>query len=161
MPSRGSDCRLESSNMLIVDDSGTKKRRMLCIVVSCLPALFERLMLLDYQIRLNFASGVGLQNIGETDIESATARFLVLLRTKLIGMAFQTPNELCRIRRTYIRIRHSGRALQTSTTPKFCVQLANRIQPLDINQHHPLVWMFSHIVEERLIKSRAGKERIV
>ena len=38
---------------------GTKKRRMLCIVVSRLPALFQRLMLLDYQNGLNFASGVG------------------------------------------------------------------------------------------------------
>ena len=39
---------------------GTKKRRMLCIVVPRLPAVFYRLMLLDYQIGLNFASGVGL-----------------------------------------------------------------------------------------------------
>jgi hypothetical protein len=38
---------------------GTKKRRMLCIVVSRLPAVFQRLMLLDYQIELDFASGVG------------------------------------------------------------------------------------------------------
>jgi hypothetical protein len=37
-----------------------KKRRMLCIVVSKLSAVFQRLMLLDYQIELNFASGVGL-----------------------------------------------------------------------------------------------------
>jgi hypothetical protein len=37
---------------------GTKKRRMLCIVVSRLPALFHRLMLLDYQIGLDFASGM-------------------------------------------------------------------------------------------------------
>jgi len=36
---------------------GTKKRRMLCIVVSRLPALSQRLMLLEYQIRLGFASG--------------------------------------------------------------------------------------------------------
>ena len=39
---------------------GTKKRRMLCIVASCLPALFQQLMLLDYQIGLDFASGVEL-----------------------------------------------------------------------------------------------------
>lgn len=38
---------------------GTKKRRMLCIVVSRLSALFERLMLLDYQIGLDLASGMG------------------------------------------------------------------------------------------------------
>ena len=44
---------------------GTKKRRMLHIVVSRLPALFERLMLLDYQIGLNFASGVESWNVGE------------------------------------------------------------------------------------------------
>ena len=48
-----------------------KKRRMLCIVVSRLPALFERLMLLDYQIGLNFASGVGSWNIGKIVSESA------------------------------------------------------------------------------------------
>ena len=44
---------------------GTKKRPMLCIVVSCLPAVFHWLMFIDYQIRLNFASGVGLKNVGE------------------------------------------------------------------------------------------------
>ena len=44
-PSRGIDCRLESSNVFIVDGPGTKKRRMQCIVVSRLPALFERLMI--------------------------------------------------------------------------------------------------------------------
>jgi hypothetical protein len=38
---------------------GTKKRRMLCIVVSRLSAVFQRLMLLRYQIGLDFASGVG------------------------------------------------------------------------------------------------------
>jgi hypothetical protein len=40
--------------------AGTKKRRLLCIVVSRLPAVFQRLMLLHYQIGLDFASGVGL-----------------------------------------------------------------------------------------------------
>jgi hypothetical protein len=35
---------------------------MLCIVVSRLSALFERLMLLDYQIGLDFASGVESQS---------------------------------------------------------------------------------------------------
>jgi hypothetical protein len=35
------------------------KRRMLCIVVSRLSAVFQRLMLLGYQIGLNFASGMG------------------------------------------------------------------------------------------------------
>ena len=48
---------MASSNALIVDHLGTKKRRMLCIVVSRLSALSVRLMLLDYQIRLDFASG--------------------------------------------------------------------------------------------------------
>jgi hypothetical protein len=38
--------------------AGTKKRRMLCIVVSRLSAVFQRLMLLDYQIGVNFAFGV-------------------------------------------------------------------------------------------------------
>jgi hypothetical protein len=36
-----------------------KKRRMLSIVVSRFSAIFQRLMLLDYQIGLDFASGVG------------------------------------------------------------------------------------------------------
>jgi hypothetical protein len=45
----------------MVDVPGTKKRRMPCIVVSRLPALFQRLMLLDYQIGLDFASGMGSQ----------------------------------------------------------------------------------------------------
>ena len=184
---------------------------MLCIVVSCLPALFEWLMLLDYQIGLDFASGVGSWNVGELDIESAIARFSVLLCTTRIVTAYEPTYGLCRIRRAYIHIRHIGRAWQPSPTRRFwhpaqkrtsanigieratlcgrtrrsaptrriwivwpgvgqlthsaqgrfCVHLTNRIQPLDINQHHPLVWMFSHIVQERLIKSRAGKERIV
>ncbi len=38
---------------------GTKKRRMLCIVVSRFTAVFQRLMLLDYQIGLDFACGTG------------------------------------------------------------------------------------------------------
>ena len=50
-----------------------KKRRMQCIVVSRLSALFQRLMLLDYQIGLNFASGVELWNVGEMQPESAFA----------------------------------------------------------------------------------------
>ena len=36
---------------------GTKKRRMLSIVVSRLQVVFQRLILLDYQIGLDFASG--------------------------------------------------------------------------------------------------------
>ena len=50
-----------------------KKRRMLCIVVSLLPALSYGLMLLDYQIRLNFASGVGSWYVGKLVSESAFA----------------------------------------------------------------------------------------
>ena len=168
-------------------------------------------MLLDYQIELNFASGVEQQNIGDTDIESTTARFSVLLSTTRIVTAYEPTDGLCRIRRAYIHKCHGGRAWQPSPTRRFwhpaqkrtsanigleratlcgrtrrsaptrriwivwpgvgqlthsaqgrfCVHLTNRIQPLNINQHHPLVWMFSHIVQERLIKSRAGKERIV
>jgi len=53
--------------------SGTKKRRMLCIVVSRLPALFERLMLLDYQIGQNIASGVESWNVSKMVIESGFA----------------------------------------------------------------------------------------
>ena len=36
----------------------TKKRRILWIVVSLYQPLFQRLMLLDYQMELNFASGL-------------------------------------------------------------------------------------------------------
>ena len=72
-PSRGNDCRLESSNALIVDVPGKKKRRMLCIVVSCLPALFHRLMLLDYQIGLDLASGTGSQNVGDMHRQASLA----------------------------------------------------------------------------------------
>ncbi len=52
---------------------GTKKRRMLCIVVSRLPALYQRLMVLDYQIGLDFASGVESWNVGKMVIESEFA----------------------------------------------------------------------------------------
>ena len=38
----------------------TKKRRMLGIVVSRFSAVFQRLMLLEYQIGLDFASGMCL-----------------------------------------------------------------------------------------------------
>jgi hypothetical protein len=50
-----------------------KKRRMQCIVVSRLPALFQRLMLLDYQIGLNFASGVGSWNVASMQWKSGFA----------------------------------------------------------------------------------------
>ncbi len=36
----------------------TKKRRILWIVVSLYQPLFQRLMLLEYQMELNFASGL-------------------------------------------------------------------------------------------------------
>ena len=52
---------------------GTKKRRMLCIVVSCLPAVSERLMLLEYQNELNFAPGVEPLNVGGMQQKSAFA----------------------------------------------------------------------------------------
>ena len=39
---------------------------MLCIVVSRLSAVFQRLMLLDYQIRLDLARGVVLVNVWAT-----------------------------------------------------------------------------------------------
>ena len=45
---------------LSLTNQAQKKRPMLCIVVSRLPALFEQLMFLYYQIGLDFASGVGL-----------------------------------------------------------------------------------------------------
>ena len=45
-------------------NTGTKKRRMLCIVVSRLSAVFQRLMVLGYQIGLDFASGGGFRMRG-------------------------------------------------------------------------------------------------
>ena len=105
---------------------------MLCIVVSRLPALFERLMLLDYQTGLDLASGVEQQNIGQTDIESATARFSVRLCTTRMVKAYETTAELCRIRRVYIHIRHSGRAWQPSPTRRFCIQHTSENVPITV-----------------------------
>ena len=42
---------------------GTKKRRIVLIVVSWNQSVFQRLMLLDYQIRLDLARGVVLVNV--------------------------------------------------------------------------------------------------
>ena len=44
---------------------GTKKRRIVLIVVSWNQSLFQRLMLLDYQIMLDLASGVVLMDVDE------------------------------------------------------------------------------------------------
>ena len=44
---------------------GTKKRRIVLIVVSRNQSVFQRLMLLDYQIGLDLASGVVLMDVGE------------------------------------------------------------------------------------------------
>jgi len=43
------------------------------IVVSRLPAVFQLLMLLDYQIELNFASGAGFENVGNMHSEPTLA----------------------------------------------------------------------------------------
>ena len=43
---------------------GTKKRRIVLIVVSWNQSVFQRLMLLDYQIGLDLASGVVLVDVG-------------------------------------------------------------------------------------------------
>ena len=44
---------------------GTKKRSIFLIVVSRNQSVFQRLMLLDYQIRLDLASGVVLDDVDE------------------------------------------------------------------------------------------------
>jgi hypothetical protein len=44
---------------------GTKKRRIVLIVVSWNQSVFQRLMLLDYQIRLDLASGMVLMDVDE------------------------------------------------------------------------------------------------
>jgi hypothetical protein len=44
---------------------GTKKRRIVLIVVSRNQSVFQRLMLLDYQIRLDLASGMVLMDVDE------------------------------------------------------------------------------------------------
>ena len=103
---------------------------MLCIVVSRLPAVFQRLMVLDYQIGLNFASGVESWNVGELDIESAIARFSVLLCTTWITTAYEITAELCRIHRIYIHIRRTGRAWQPSPTRRFCIQYRSEHLPI-------------------------------
>ena len=46
---------------------GTKKRRIVSIVVLRYQSVFQRLMLLDYQIRLDLASGTMLVNLGGLD----------------------------------------------------------------------------------------------
>jgi len=46
---------------------GTKKRRIVSIVVLWNQIVFQRLMLLDYQIRLDLASGVMLLDVDEWD----------------------------------------------------------------------------------------------
>jgi hypothetical protein len=43
---------------------------MQCVVVSRLPTVFPLLMLLDYQIGLDFASGAGSVNVDKMNIES-------------------------------------------------------------------------------------------
>ena len=98
---------------------GTKKRRMLCIVVSRLSAHFQRLMLLDYQIRLNFASGVGSGNVGGIIKESTLGPRLVRFYSEWTRTMYSISGALCRIRRVYIHIRHSGRAWQPSPTRRF------------------------------------------
>ena len=44
---------------------GTKKRRIVLIVVSWSQSVFQPVMLLDYQSRLDLASGVVLMDVGE------------------------------------------------------------------------------------------------
>jgi hypothetical protein len=44
---------------------GTKKRRIVSIVVLWNQSVFQRLMLLDYQNRLDLASGVVLMDVDE------------------------------------------------------------------------------------------------
>jgi hypothetical protein len=44
---------------------GTKKRRIVLIVVLRNQSVFQRLMLLDYQIRLDLASGMVLMDVDE------------------------------------------------------------------------------------------------
>ncbi len=55
----GSDRRVRA----LILTFGIKKRRIVLIVVSRNQSLFQRLMLLDYQIRLDFASGVVLMGV--------------------------------------------------------------------------------------------------
>ena len=86
-----------------------KKRRMQCIVVSRLPALFQRLMLLDYQIGLIFAFGVGLQNVGEVHIGASSACKMANHYKKRIVPMDQMRDSLFRICPTYISVETGGR----------------------------------------------------
>ena len=48
-----------------VEAARHKKRRIVLIVVSWSQSVFQRLMLLDYQIRLDLASGMVLVDVDE------------------------------------------------------------------------------------------------
>ena len=105
---------------------------MLCIVVSCLPTVFQRLMLLDYQIRLNFASGVGSGNVGGIIKESTLGPRLVRFYSEWTRTMYSISGALCRIRRTYIHIRNSGRAWQPSPTRRIWIQYRTEHLPIAV-----------------------------
>ena len=78
-------------------------------------------MLLDYQIGLNFAPGVGSLNAQDMTHESALGTHLNLFYSELTRANYYIIDALCRIRRTYIHIRNSGRAWQPSPTRNLCL----------------------------------------
>ena len=77
-----------------------KKRRMLCIVVSRLPAVFQRLMLVEYQIGLNFAPGMGLQDVDDAHIDATKIGKTPHLYSECTDILHQKHIRLYRIRRT-------------------------------------------------------------
>ena len=88
---------------------GTKKRRMRCIVVSGLPALFQRPMLIGYQIGVDFAFGMVLKNVGEVHSGASSACKMEPLDTKRTVPTDQMRYSLFRIRPTYISVGTGGR----------------------------------------------------
>ena len=56
---------------------GTKKRRIFSIVVSWNQSVYQRRMLLDYQIRLDLASGMVLVDVSEWVIRWVFGRIKV------------------------------------------------------------------------------------
>jgi hypothetical protein len=87
-------------------------------------------MFLDYQIGLNFASGVESPNAHYMTHESALGTHLNLFYSEWTRANYYIIDALCRIRRTYIHIRNSGRAWQPSPTRRFCIQYRSEHLPI-------------------------------
>ena len=100
----------------------TKKRRILLIVVSRYQSVFQRLMLLDYQIRLDLASRVVLMDIGEWVIRWVFVRKMEHSGQSVSSLyGYRTSSAFCKC--VILSIVHKaflcGRAWQPAPTQKF------------------------------------------